>query len=119
MVMDYWDPASVWKYQAEYLADLWRSGQLPNIPEFNNAFGMALEALRLRSMFETRITEARETVEELLRVLDVAVDRALEVGDRLVGAGHPDINRGQFLSLVRSAEKRGRVFVEAKSDATG
>jgi hypothetical protein len=40
---------------------------------------------------------------ELRYALKVARRRAIELGDRLIEHGYPDMNRGQFLSLVDSA----------------
>lgn len=56
------------------------------------------------------ISDLREEVKRLQKingklryVLIIARDRAVRHGDRLVQLGNPDINRGQFLSVVNIA----------------
>ena len=49
-----------------------------------------------------RVDSDRPTNEELRRVLRIASERAVKLGDALVEAGGVDINRGQFLALVEA-----------------
>lgn len=61
--------------------------------------GSAATIFRLCRELE-RIQNINETLSYTLRI---ARDRAILHGDRLVQLGNPDVNRGQFLSVVNIA----------------
>jgi len=54
----------------------------------------------------------KQIIENLVNALFIATNRAVYNGNRLIEVGEADINRGQFLSLVRSAVKEAEKFVE-------
>jgi len=61
---------------------------------------------------EQYIMTEKQTIEKLINALYVATDRAVSNGDRLIEIGQADINRGQFLSLVRSAVKEAENWID-------
>jgi len=55
---------------------------------------------------------SKETIEKLVHALYVATERAVTKGDKLVDLGYNDMNRGQFLSLVRHAIAEAERWIE-------
>jgi hypothetical protein len=56
----------------------------------------------------------RAALEESMRVLQVAAERAIDMGNAVVALGGADINRGQFLSLVEETWRTQRAALTAK-----
>ena len=54
----------------------------------------------------------KQIIENLVRALYIATERAVLNGDRLLEVGKQDFNRGQFLALVRNVVKDAEKFIE-------
>ena len=54
----------------------------------------------------------KQIIENLVNALFIATNRAVYNGNRLIEVGEADINRGQFLSLVRSAVKEAENWID-------
>ena len=74
-------------------------GDMLGDPGALDKLGPAATIFRLCRELE-RIQNINETLSYTLRI---ARDRAIWHGDRLVQLGNPDVNRGQFLSVVNIA----------------
>ena len=54
----------------------------------------------------------KQIIENLVRALYIATERAISNGDRLLEVGKQDFNRGQFLALVKLTIKDAEKFIK-------
>jgi hypothetical protein len=91
-----------WKERDEARAEV---ESLTAACQLHNAAGVRLEAEN---------ATLRAALEESMRVLQVAAERAIDMGNAVVALGGADINRGQFLSLVEETWRTQRAALTAK-----